>query len=251
LHGKMYLTGHSVCIGSSNASGAGLGFEEFKNSMQREANIICSNPDVLKDAGNWLAKIINESKTITPADLAEAKRRYRPTPPTVTELIDLPLSVLRQNKIGVLLWSEEVTEKINRQVRKMPQSQFDNIDWYIDLPKNAPKYPYGYYCLTYQVHDDRLGQFNGIQFLEQQSNWKKVSEEGLDLCVIFTFDCKRYKRIWTLPTGLRFTVGQRTQKEIRDRLIEGNLKLRTQLKGPNKDFGFLHWEPLHLLLKRI
>lgn len=249
LHGKVYLTDQSVCIGSSNASGAGLGFEEFRNSIQREANIICSDPDVLKDASRWLTTIIQESKEVLPADLAEAKRRHQLTLPAVTELIDLPLSVLQQNKIAVLLWSEEVTDKVSRQIRKMPEAHFDNVDWYVDLPKNATKYPYGYHCLTYRARGERLQQFEGIQFFQPQSNWKEVIEEGINSRVIFAFDCKKYNGIWTLPTRLSFTIGQKSLMEIRDRLLKAKLKLRTQLKGPNKDFGFLHWEPLHLLLE--
>ena len=112
LHGKVYLTDQLVCIGSSNASGAGLGFETSDNVTQREANVICSSQELLNDAANWLKGIVDESKEITQDMLSEAKRRYRPPLSVqVNELIDVPLSELRKNKIGVLLWSEETLKK--------------------------------------------------------------------------------------------------------------------------------------------
>jgi hypothetical protein len=57
--------------------------------------------------------------------LSEAKRRYRP-PLSVqaNELIDVPLSELRKNKIGVLLWSEETSKEEDDQIEKMVEAKF-------------------------------------------------------------------------------------------------------------------------------
>jgi hypothetical protein len=128
----------------------------------------------------------------------------------------------------------------------MEEVTLPSITWYTDLPKNVREFPYDHYCLIYEVRGNRIVHFDGINFFERPRDWKKVSWEGHSLRVIFARELRSYHQIWTLPTGLRFGAGPRTQKELRDRLIGRKLKLRKQLTG----HGITSWELLDSVLKK-
>jgi hypothetical protein len=243
LQAKVYWTDKGVCIGSSNASGAGLDFERGGASEQREANVICTEQHVINDVLDWLNKIAKESEPITRGDLENAKKKYQPNVPSeASDWSTLPTETLE--KLAVLVWSGETTKQEDRQIEKMRESQIENTDWYVDLPKNVKKYPYGYTCLTFQKTKRGLGKFE-VQCFDHQDKWQSVD---VDHRVVFASDCRKTNGAWMIP-GFRLIITPKMEKKLRKLILERHCKLDVYLTGPDQSFGITTWESLPKLLR--
>lgn len=75
LHSKIYLFDDTVIIGSSNASSNGLAFEGGELTHWMEANVVSSDPELLKATRKWIDKL--GRRDISAADLKRARAAWK------------------------------------------------------------------------------------------------------------------------------------------------------------------------------
>jgi len=252
LHAKVYWTPNGACIGSSNASGAGLGIDE-KNDIQREANVFSNDSTFVRDARFWLDKIIKESTQVGASEIKGAQRAYLPRPSGTWELIDLPISMLKNEKLAVLVWSRQATEDEMDQVYKFPDTSIKNWNCFLDSHAHVRQYPYGYHALEFNLSDDRrrLGPFQGMLRIPEQTRWRRVrGEGGMTYYIVWTEEVFQRQKRWLVPGLPPFSIGQRSKDEINKRLFERDRGIGLEHCFDLGENGLLSWEPLHKLLVR-
>lgn len=250
LHAKVYWTAQAVCIGSSNISDAGLGFDgqPAKNLKQREANILTDDKRIIDDARNWLDKIIQESTEVDQTALDLAKKNYKPgRSPEIIELVDLPLDVIKRLKIAVLVWSVEFEESTIAAFRKIQskRKELASAEAYGDTLKNAKEYPYGYSVLEFNASEDRntLKKFQRVAHFPSQKEWEKAD----GLYAIWSFVVERRGPLWSIP-GATIKIGKMSRDKISQLIKARNIRLRHDLHTRSAADGFVTWAPLHELL---
>lgn len=86
LHAKVYWSDHQAVIGSSNASTNGLVAEGQVALGWAEANILTTDPALLKQTGEWFDRLFAESQAISDDALTKAEgiwtQRRKIVPPT-------------------------------------------------------------------------------------------------------------------------------------------------------------------------
>ncbi len=252
LHAKVYWTPNGACIGSSNASGAGLGIDE-KNDIQREANVFSNDSTFVRDARFWLDKIIKESTQVGASEIKGAQRAYLPRPSGTWELIDLPISRLKNEKLAVLVWSRQATEDEMDQVYKFPDTSIKNWNCFLDSHAHVRQYLYGYHALEFNLSDDRrrLGPFQGMLRIPEQTRWRRVrGEGGMTYDIVWTEEVFQRQKRWLVPGLPPFSIGQRSKDEINKRLFERDRGICLEHCFDLGENGLLSWEPLHKLLVR-
>lgn len=75
LHSKIYLFDDAVIIGSSNASTNGLAFEGGELTHWMEANVVSSDPELMKAIREWIEKL--GRREISPSDLKRARAAWK------------------------------------------------------------------------------------------------------------------------------------------------------------------------------
>lgn len=75
LHSKIYLFDDTVIIGSSNASTNGLAFEGGELTHWMEANVVSSDPQLLRATRAWIDKL--GRREISAADLKRARTAWK------------------------------------------------------------------------------------------------------------------------------------------------------------------------------
>lgn len=77
LHGKVYLTGDAVILGSSNASANGLVVEDDALAGWAEANIVSWDPVFRARAESWCQDRVAAAQPIEAVDLRRAEKAWR------------------------------------------------------------------------------------------------------------------------------------------------------------------------------
>ncbi|MEP9369987.1 phospholipase D family protein [Xanthobacter sp. VNH20] len=120
LHAKVYWTPKAAVIGSSNASTNGLAVEGAELGSWAEANILVTDPVVLKNIEEWFDRRLRDAYPIEDTHLKIAtelwKRRARSAPPGARLSSDLLQSYQQApghpswNKLRLAFWSEHIDE---------------------------------------------------------------------------------------------------------------------------------------------
>jgi hypothetical protein len=250
LHAKVYLADDAVCVGSLTTLNTELRFVKDITFPHREANLICRDPDVIRDVRIWIDKIIAESKPIEKWDIDEAKQRRRQDwEGLVRELIDLKEEAIKKAKLVVLVWAGDPSDQVKKQVKKFPEHSLPRHDWFIDLPEHAIGYPYGSHAICFKLSDDRrrLGKCEGIFEIMPSSNPYHIKNAGRREVVIWRLQAVE-SRTYAIG-GCQFIFGKRSVDAIRNKVIERERGLKLKSVFDSGKYGFLSWEPLHTLLR--
>jgi hypothetical protein len=247
LHAKVIWTPSGAIVGSANASSNGLPEEENQVDGLIEAGVFLEDASVLESIESWFDKLYKDARPITDADLEAAKKarvdRWKSKP----ELISMPVNELKQQKIAVLLWSEQMTDEEIGQVEKLdePLLKLRNVDYYADTRKHATEYPYGYVAITFETNKVRSKLLGGneLQSFRPQTKWHTIDTKRKSKLnhIIFAFELEKSD-----IARLGFKIGRASIARIRALLEKRKLKLSHYLDSGEE--GFTSWEPLHELL---
>jgi len=257
LHAKVIWTPTEAIVGSANASSNGMPEEENAAVGLIEAGLLIDDQKQLSKISAWFDNAYGLANSITPCDLKAAQaarnKRIGGFGSIVPELIEIPLGELKKKKIGVLLWSVELSRAERERIEELEEKPpFDDLDYYLDLPHHAPQYPYGYDCLVFRasVKRGRLQEFQGFQHFDPQSNWPPVeSDDGRTAFVIWARELRKSKKdTWELAGLPPFRVSKNSEAAIRQQLLKRRLRLKHDMVDKGWG-GFISWEPLHKLLE--
>lgn len=148
LHAKLYLGQKEMVVGSANASANGLGAEGHEATHWCELGIRTACPDALAQAAAWFERQWSSGRTITPRDLANAKktwksrRRLRPTSCTgsILDIARTNPGELKDRRIYVsvstLNLTQEEEEECKARAMKLGEEPLFFYDWR-DIPLSA------------------------------------------------------------------------------------------------------------------
>jgi hypothetical protein len=249
LHAKVLWTHQKAIVSSANASSNGLPEEESLSNGLIEAGMLLDRREDLLGIERWFDGLWRSADRISPADLAAAReaRKARGASGSRPELIDLPSALLEKAPLGVIVYENETTREEDREV-KQTKSQFlelDEIEWYVDSPKEAKSYParykHAYYVLEFKAtRDFTRFQYTGVLRFFPQTHFAKTKTGFVPIFCQYV----DHKEIPTLPP---FRIGKRTK----DALIS-RLKARLQATGKGQrrtSLGFAAWEPIGAFLR--
>lgn len=117
LHAKVVLGKESAIIGSANFSTNGLGLQDDEACGWREAGFVTRDLKSLEAVRIWFDNLWSDAEIISPEDIRRAKkiwadrRKNRPRIQQVTNLLDAPLSMLKDLPIYVALYQGGASRK--------------------------------------------------------------------------------------------------------------------------------------------
>lgn len=172
LHAKVYISDDLVIVGSANASGNGLGYEDSEISGWIEASIISSNQEVNEKASSWFENLWDCSSLVNEAMLEDAKQlwsrkrasrlsRNKNKLTKISQIFASDLSEFKDTDQYIAIWKEHLSYAAETELKKFKdESHNNNLTCYEDWD-GLLKRPEGLVICDF-YSGPRKVKFNGV-----------------------------------------------------------------------------------------